>query len=72
MMNVDVLGPSMAEQLEQILWTARSAGSSLIVSRSQHPDTIGMMMREGLVRERLGHLVLTPKGQASRRECAPY
>ena len=72
MMNVDVLGQPMAEQLEQILWTARSAGSSLIVSRTQHPDAIGMMMREGLVRERLGHLVLTPKGHARRRKCAPY
>jgi hypothetical protein len=71
-MNVDVFGQSVTEQLDQILWTARSAGSSLIVSRGQHPDAIGWLMREGFVRERLGHLVLTPKGQARRRECAPY
>ncbi|MGK6322459.1 hypothetical protein ACMGDM_05180 [Sphingomonas sp. DT-51] len=71
-MNVDVLGLSLAEQLEQILWTARSAGSTLIISRGHSPDAIGWMMQEGLVRERLGHLVLTPKGTARRRECAPY
>ncbi|TCP33163.1 hypothetical protein [Sphingomonas sp. BK235] len=71
-MNVDVLGQTLTEQLEQVLWTARSAGSTLIISRAQHPDAVGWMMREGWVRERLGHLVLTPKGHAHRRACAPY
>ncbi|MDR6788159.1 hypothetical protein J2Y58_001517 [Sphingomonas sp. BE138] len=60
------------EQLERILWTARSAGSSLIISRGNDPATIRQLLDEGLVRERLGHLVLTLKGLQRRRACAPY
>lgn len=62
----------LGEQLERILWTARSAGASLIISRGHDPATIRQLLDEGLVRERLGHLVLTIKGIQCRRACAPY
>ncbi|MEG8040780.1 hypothetical protein QP166_16075 [Sphingomonas sp. LR60] len=58
--------------LETILWTARSAGATLIISRGNDPATIRQLLDEGLVRERLGHLVLTIKGLQRRRACAPY
>lgn len=58
--------------LETILWTARSAGATLIISRGHDPATIRQLLDEGLVRERLGHLVLTIKGLQRRRACAPY
>ncbi|PZQ62832.1 MAG: hypothetical protein DI544_01140 [Sphingomonas taxi] len=65
-------GCSPAEQLERILWTARSAGATLIISRGHDAATIRQLLDEGLVRERLGHLVLTIKGVQRRRACAPY
>jgi hypothetical protein len=65
-------GSSPREQLETILWTARSAGATLIISRGHDPATISLLLAEGLVRERLGHLVLTIKGIQRRRACAPY
>jgi hypothetical protein len=61
-----------APQLETILWTARNAGKSLIISRGQDPAAIRHMLDQGLVRERLGHLVLTFKGMELRRSCAPH
>ncbi|MFK3889256.1 hypothetical protein [Sphingomonas sp. NPDC079357] len=65
-------GGSPREQLEKILWTARSAGATLIISHGNDPATIRLLLDEGLVRERLGHLVLTLKGLQRRRACAPY
>lgn len=70
-MNAMTAG-SILEQLERILWTARSAGATLIISRGHDPATIRLLIDEGLIRERLGHLVLTQKGQQRRRACAPY
>lgn len=58
--------------LERLLWTARSAGATLIISRGSDPATIRQLLDEGLVRERLGHPVLTIKGIQRRRACAPY
>ncbi|GAA4216743.1 hypothetical protein GCM10022253_13800 [Sphingomonas endophytica] len=59
-------------QLENILWTARNAGASLIISRGQDPAAIRDMLDQGLVRERFGHLVLTFKGIQLRRSCARH
>ena len=67
-----MMGGAPSEQLATILWSARSAGATLIISRGQDPATIRMLLEEGLVRERLGHLVLTIKGLQRRRACAPY
>lgn len=64
--------PLSAEQVERILWSARSAGATLIISRGHDPGTVQLLMEQGLVRERLGHLVLTPKGQERRRACTPW
>ncbi|WP_156026025.1 hypothetical protein [Sphingomonas phyllosphaerae] len=67
-----MMGGAPSEQLATILWSARSAGATLIISRGQDPATIRLLLDEGLVRERLGHLVLTLKGLQRRRACAPY
>ncbi|WP_341208562.1 hypothetical protein [uncultured Sphingomonas sp.] len=67
-----MMGGAPSEQLATILWSARSAGATLIISRGQDPATIRLLIDEGLVRERLGHLVLTIKGLQRRRACAPY
>lgn len=71
-MDVECGGRPAADQVERILWTARSAGSTLIISRGHDPATIRLLFAEGLIRERLGHLVLTLKGQQRRRACAPF
>ena len=60
----------VAGSLETILLSARSAGSTLIVSRGHDPATIRQLFAEGLIRERLGHLVLTLKGHERRRACS--
>ncbi|WP_375249810.1 hypothetical protein [Sphingomonas sp.] len=61
----------LAELMERILWTARSAGATLIISRGHDPEAIRLLLEQGFIRERLGHLVLTPKGTERRRACAP-
>jgi hypothetical protein len=58
------------ERLEHLLWTARSTGARLILPRRHDPAEIALLTELGLVCERLGHLVLTPKGQERRRSCA--
>ncbi|MEH3047558.1 hypothetical protein [Sphingomonas adhaesiva] len=60
----------LAGQVETILLSARSAGSTLIISRGHDPATIRLLLAEGLIRERLGHLVLTLKGHERRRACS--
>ncbi len=71
-MNGEAVIRLVSEQMERILWTARSAGGTLIISRGHDPDTIRQLLDQGLIRERLGHLVLTPKGTQQRRACAPF
>ncbi|KAK0339123.1 hypothetical protein LTR94_035866, partial [Friedmanniomyces endolithicus] len=56
------------EQVERV----EAAGGTLIISRGHDPDTIRQLLDQGLIRERLGHLVLTPKGTQQRRACAPF
>lgn len=34
--------------------------------------SVSMLKELGLVREQLGHLVLTPQGCERRRRCSPY
>jgi hypothetical protein len=34
--------------------------------------SVTILKELGLVRERLGHLVLTPQGVERRRRCSPY
>ena len=68
-MNDHTTTDSDARQLETILLSARSAGATLIISRGHDPATIRLLLEQGLVRERLGHLVLTPKGHERRRAC---
>lgn len=57
-------------QVETILLSARSAGATLIISRGHDPATILLLLEQGLIRERLGHLVLTLKGHERRRACS--
>lgn len=71
-MDVNSAGRGPVDKVANILWTARSAGGTLIISRGNDPATIRQLLDEGLIRERLGHLVLTLKGLQRRRACAPY
>lgn len=54
--------------IEAILRSARRAGTFLIVPRHHGDDAIGAMRAAGLLRDRVGHLVLTPKGEQRRRD----
>jgi hypothetical protein len=58
------------EQLDRLLWTARSAGTKMIISRGHDPALIEALFTLGFVREQFGHLMLTPKGQERRRSRA--
>lgn len=71
-MDVKSGGAALVDQVGNILWTARSAGGTLIISRGNDPAAIRLLLDEGLIRERLGHLVLTLKGLQRRRACAPF
>ena len=61
---------SPSENIERILWTARRAGRTLILSRDACGRTLDSLRDEGLVHERLGHIVLTHKGEDRRRRAA--
>ena len=63
----DDVAVATTEQLDKLLWTARSAGTKLIISRGHDPALIAELFAMGWVREQLGHLILTPKGQERRR-----
>lgn len=58
--------------VETLLWAARSAGSRMILPCGSDRGLVSAMKELGLVRERLGHLVLTPQGMERRRRCSPY
>jgi len=64
--------PLQPDEIERILWSARRAGTILILPREQPQRTIDALTDEGLVRRQLGHIVLTMQGQERRRKCAHY
>ena len=64
--------PLLPEDMERILWSARRAGTILILPREQSQPTIDALTDQGLVRRQLGHIVLTLQGQERRRKCAHY
>ena len=64
--------PLLPEDIERILWSARRAGTILILPREQSQPTIDALTDQGLVRRQLGHIVLTLQGQERRRKCAQY
>ncbi len=57
-----------AELLERILGSARAAGPNLMISRGDCPMTLNALTRQGWVQEKRGHIVLTAKARAHRRE----
>jgi hypothetical protein len=59
-------------EVENMLWSARSAGSRMILPCGSDQVSVTILKELGLVRERLGHLVLTPQGVERRRRCSPY
>ncbi|KQT31226.1 hypothetical protein ASG29_14725 [Sphingomonas sp. Leaf412] len=60
------------KQLSDVLWSARSAGSRMILPCTSDRGLIALLKELGLVREQLGHMVLTPTGVERRRRCSPY
>lgn len=58
--------------VETALWSARSTGARMILPPGSDSGTVAMLTTMGLVCNRLGHLVLTPKGMEQRRRCSPY
>lgn len=64
--------PLPPDEIERILWSARRAGTILILPREQPQPTIDALTDQGLVRRQLGHIVLTLQGQERRRKCAHY
>lgn len=61
-----------ADQVADVLWSARSAGSRMILPCTSDRRLVAMLKELGLVREQLGHVVLTPTGVERRRRCSPY
>ena len=57
-----------AELLERILGSARAAGPHLMISRGDCPKTLEVLTRQGWVQEKRGHIVLTAKARARRRQ----
>lgn len=57
------------EEIERVLWSARRAGTILILPREQPQPTIDALTAAGLVRRQLGHVVLTLQGHERRRKC---
>lgn len=61
-----------ADELAGVLWSARSAGSRMILPSACDRGSVSLLKELGLVREQLGFLVLTPTGVERRRRCSPY
>ena len=60
------------QQVSDVLWSARSAGSRMILPCTSDRGLVAILKDLGLVREQLGHVVLTPTGVERRRRCSPY
>ena len=67
-MDNDNTGAALPSQHIDILWSARRAGTFLIVPRGKCADALAAMKREGYLRDHLGHVMLTPKGHEQRRQ----
>ena len=61
-----------ADEVADLLWSARSAGSRMILPAACDRGAVSLLKELGLVREQLGFLVLTPTGVERRRRCSPY
>lgn len=60
------------DEVAGLLWSARSAGSRMILPSASDRGSVSLLKELGLVREQLGFLVLTPQGVERRRRCSPY
>jgi hypothetical protein len=60
------------DEVADLLWSARSAGSRMILPAACDRGSVSRLKELGLVREQLGFLVLTPTGVERRRRCSPY
>ena len=71
-MNGEAVIRLVSEQMERILWTARSPGGTPPTPGGPDPDPTRHLPDQGRTRERPGHLALPPRGTQQRRACAPF